>query len=105
MAYSWPDAEAKARAALAFIRTRAERSGLQIEEWHEEYFGIDGFGGATVASDDRPDDPPEVTARLAWRTATAELATAVQRLVLRIDEHLVDREVVERSTRVLVEEV
>jgi hypothetical protein len=35
-AYSWPDAEAKARAAVRWLRERAERRGLAIEEWCEE---------------------------------------------------------------------
>src|SRR5207237_3110555 len=45
LAYSWPDAEAKARAALAFVRRRAEEAGVPVEEWHEEYFGVNAYGG------------------------------------------------------------
>lgn len=60
--FTWPDAPAKARAALAYVRARAETLGTPVEEWCEEYFGLDP---------DRPGggDPPEVTGRLAWRTA------------------------------------
>jgi hypothetical protein len=76
LAYSWPDAEAKARAALSFIRTRAERAGLAIDEWVEEYFGVNAYGGPTVAiPDDR--EPPEVIGRLAWRAADQKVAAAV----------------------------
>ncbi|MGH9119388.1 MAG: acyclic terpene utilization AtuA family protein [Acidimicrobiales bacterium] len=76
LAYSWPDAEAKARAALRFVRGGAEANGVPVEEWHEEYFGVDAFGGPTV---DVPEDfdPPEVIGRLAWRTADPESAARV----------------------------
>jgi Acyclic terpene utilisation family protein AtuA len=69
LTYTWPDAEAKARAALGFIRRRTEDAAVPVGEWCEEYFGVDAFGGPTV---DVPEDwqPPEVTGRLAWRTAT-----------------------------------
>ncbi|HLK43580.1 MAG TPA: acyclic terpene utilization AtuA family protein, partial [Thermoleophilia bacterium] len=59
--YTWPDAEAKARAALGFARRRAEQAGLKIDEWVEEYFGAGGFGGPTVPP---VDEPPEVIGRL-----------------------------------------
>src|SRR5437764_3831548 len=76
MAYSWPDAEAKARAALAFIRRRAEGAGLPIDEWHEEYFGVNAYGGPTVPDLDGW-EPPEVIGRLAWRAADPKVAGAV----------------------------
>ncbi len=69
--YSWPDAEAKARAAARFLRKRAEQLDIPVLEWHEEYFGINAFGGPTVpgagygASGDS--EPPEVMGRLVWR--------------------------------------
>jgi hypothetical protein len=68
--YTWPDAEAKARAALGYIRRRDQTAGIPVEEWWEEYFGVNAFGGPTVCV---PEDwqPPEVTGRLSWRTATA----------------------------------
>jgi hypothetical protein len=77
MAYSWPDAEAKARAALRFIRARAEANGVPVEEWVEEYFGVNAYGGPTVERGDG--EPPEVIGRLAWRTADPESAGAVSR--------------------------
>jgi hypothetical protein len=73
VSYSWPDAEAKARAAVRYLRHRAEAIGLQVDEWREEYFGVDSFGGPTVG-DAIEHDPPEVMARLVWRCATAEEA-------------------------------
>jgi hypothetical protein len=75
-AYPWPDAEAKARAAVRFVRTRAERAGLAVEEWLEEYFGVNAFGGPTVPIPDGW-DPPEVIGRLAWRAADRGIAAAV----------------------------
>jgi hypothetical protein len=76
VAYAWPDAEAKARAAVRFVRSRAEQRGAAVDEWCEEYFGVDAYGGSTV---DVPDgwDPPEVIGRLAWRCATADQAASV----------------------------
>jgi Acyclic terpene utilisation family protein AtuA len=76
LAYSWPDAEAKARAAVRFVRGRAEANGLPVEEWCEEYFGVDAFGGPTVDMGDAA-DPPEVVGRLAWRTTDAATAQRV----------------------------
>jgi hypothetical protein len=66
LAYSWPDAEAKARAAARFIGARARAAGVPVLEWHEEYFGLDALGGPTVPLD-ALDEPPEVMVRLAWR--------------------------------------
>lgn len=79
--YGWPDAEAKARAAVRFLRARAEAIGMAAEEWHEEYFGASGFGGPTVPAPPDGWEPPEVTARLAWRCATAEEAGRLAREV------------------------
>lgn len=80
LAYTWPDAEAKARAALAYVRGRAEQAGLAVEAWHEEYFGVDAFGGPTVGVP-AGWDPPEVVGRLAWRAADEGTAAAVSREV------------------------
>ncbi|MCU1452585.1 MAG: hypothetical protein JWN46_731 [Acidimicrobiales bacterium] len=71
-AYPWPDAEAKARAAMSWVRRRAEANGVAVEEWHTELFGVDAFGGPTVdlgAADAAAWEPPEVIGRLAWRAA------------------------------------
>jgi hypothetical protein len=83
LAYPWPDAEAKARAALRFVRGRAEIAGVPVEDWHEEYFGVNAFGGPTVPlgadaeAGDAGHEPPEVIGRLAWRTADPESAQRV----------------------------
>ncbi|MGH9306869.1 MAG: acyclic terpene utilization AtuA family protein [Acidimicrobiales bacterium] len=103
--YAWPDAEAKVRAAIEFVRRRTEADGLVVEEWCEEYFGVDGYGGSTVgrpragSTVGRPragltvgrswagstpgpggtGEPPEVIGRLAWRCADVASAGAVGR--------------------------
>lgn len=95
LAYAWPDAEAKARAALAYVRSRAQANGVPVEEWCEEYFGAGAYGGPTVAvgaagaglgggaavaGGAGPGcEPPEVLGRLAWRTADEASAARVGR--------------------------
>lgn len=74
--YPWPDAEAKARAAVGYVRARASAAGPAVEEWWEEYFGAGAFGGPTVPA---VADPPEVTGRVAWRTADRDACAAVGR--------------------------
>jgi hypothetical protein len=76
LAYAWPDAEAKARAALSFLRAQAEARGVAVEEWHEEYFGANAYGGAAVDRATNP-EPPEVIGRLAWRCNDRETAGTV----------------------------
>jgi hypothetical protein len=127
LAYSWPDAEAKARAAVQFVRRRAEARGVPVEEWYEEYFGVNAYGGPTV---DRSDvrEPPEVVGRLAWRTADPESAGQIAREVgvlglsgpptisglgrggggrptqlLAVEPILIDRALVDAQVRVAVE--
>lgn len=130
VAYSWPDAEAKARAALAYLRRRAEVNGVRVQEWCEEYFGVNAYGGPTVAAAAEV-DPPEVIGRLAWRTAEpAEAARVVREVgvlglsgppmisgvgrgggggkptqLLAVDAFAVDRALVDQQVRVEVDEV
>jgi acyclic terpene utilization AtuA family protein len=129
VAYTWPDAEAKARAALGFVRAQAEAAGIRIQQWCEEYFGVNAYGGPTV---DVPDgwQPPEVIGRLAWRCADAAEAARPGRAVgvlglsgppgisgigrggggkptqlLAVDPFFADRDAVDRGVRVEVEEL
>jgi hypothetical protein len=126
IAYSWPDAEAKARAAVAFLRHQAEAQGVPVEEWWEEYFGAGAYWGATEGAA----EPPEVIARLAWRTADPESAARVSRgagvlglsgpptitgtgrtrdgkptQLLAVEPFFVDKALVDAQVRVDVEEV
>lgn len=133
-AYSWPDAEAKARAALRFVRQRAEDSGAPVEEWCEEYFGAGAYASAAAlaagGSGATDCEPPEVIGRLAWRCADQAAAAAVARgagvlglsgpptitgtgrgrdgkptQLLAVDAFAVDRGLVDAQVRVEVEEV
>ena len=79
LTYAWPDAAAKGRHVLETLRAVAAERKVPVLEWCEELFGVNGFGGPTVDDIDR--DPPEVTARLAWRTADAQTAQDVLGLV------------------------
>jgi hypothetical protein len=74
--YPWPDAEAKARAAVRWVRRRAEQREVPVQEWCEEYFGVNAFGGPTVPRDEGH-EPPEVIGRLAWRCADEATAARV----------------------------
>jgi hypothetical protein len=128
IAYSWPDAEAKARAALAFVRAKAEQRGIAVEEWCEEYFGAGAYWGGRG---DSACEPPEVIGRLAWRCADPDSAAAVARSIgvlglsgpptitgtgrgrgdgkpsqlLAVEPFLIDKAVVDAQVRVDVEEV
>ena len=129
IAYSWPDAEAKAHAALTYVRERATANGVAVEEWYEEYFGAGAFGGPTVPTDTEC-EPPEVIGRLAWRTATPEAASKVNREIgvlglsgpptitssgrgrdgkpsqlLAVEPFYVDKGLVDAQVRVQVEEI
>ena len=42
----------------AFVRGRAEANGVPVEEWHEEYFGVNAFGGPDGRARDRPTAEP-----------------------------------------------
>lgn len=128
LGYVWPDAEAKASAALRFIRAKAEAAGVPIEEWHEEYFGAGAYFGGGVVGDGC--EAPEVIGRLAWRAADADTVGRVSREIgvlglsgpptisgtgrgrdgkpsqlLDVRPFYVDRELVDSGVRVEVEDV
>lgn len=132
LAYPWPDAEAKARAASRFMAARAEQLGIEVLEWHEEYFGLDAFGGPTVPVDElyAAGEPSEVMARVVWRCDDRRQAAALGRemgqlglggppmispfgrsrdtgptQLLSLEALAVDRELVDAGVRVSVEEV
>jgi hypothetical protein len=82
--FSWPDAEAKARMALRVVRERAERRGIAVREWCEEYFGAGAHHGYAANEDLEAArkagwEPPEVVARLAWRCDDRAAAAEVGR--------------------------
>ena len=70
VAFGWPDAEAKARATAAIFRARVASAGYLVDEWLEEYWGVDALGGPTVPAGGAG-EAPEVTLRVAWRAGDA----------------------------------
>lgn len=78
VAFAWPDARAKAQATAAIFRARVAEAGYVVDEWLEEYFGVDALGGPTVPPA-AGDDGPEVVLRVAWRTPDALSAARIAR--------------------------
>ena len=81
VAFSWPDAHEKAKATAAIFVKRVEMAGLDVAEWHVEFWGIDALGGPTVPVEARPDgcEPPECVLRVAWRCDDQRTAGLVGR--------------------------
>jgi Acyclic terpene utilisation family protein AtuA len=82
VAFSWPDAYEKAKATAAILARRVEMAGLEVAEWHIEYWGVDALGGPTVprAADGAPlHEPPECVLRVAWRCVDQRSAGMVGR--------------------------
>ena len=48
VAFSWPDADEKAKATAAIFAKRVEMAGHDVDEWRVEYWGVDALGGPTV---------------------------------------------------------
>ncbi|HEX5616347.1 MAG TPA: acyclic terpene utilization AtuA family protein [Acidimicrobiia bacterium] len=78
VAFSWPDAHEKAIATAAILRKRVELAGLDVAEWHVEYWGVDALGGPTVPVDPAC-EPPECILRVAWRCDDQRTAGLVGR--------------------------
>jgi hypothetical protein len=82
VAFSWPDAYEKAKATAAILAKRVEMAGLEVLEWHIEYWGVDALGGPTVphAPGGGPlVEPPECVLRVAWRCDDPRTAGLVGR--------------------------
>ena len=77
IAFSWPDADEKARALTAIFMKRVELADLTVDEWEVEFWGVNALGGDTVPPTDA--EAPEVVARVAWRCADQRTAAAVGR--------------------------
>jgi hypothetical protein len=70
--------------ALRVVRERAERRGIAVREWCEEYFGAGAHHGYAANEDLEAArkagwEPPEVVARLAWRCDDRAAAAEVGR--------------------------
>jgi hypothetical protein len=79
LVYSWPQALEKARAADRLVRERLRNLGLNFDQIHTEFFGVNACHGQ--AAPPNP-DPPEVQVRIGVRGA--------------------DRKAVDRFTRELI---
>jgi len=77
VAFSWPDAEAKAKALTAIFMQRVEMAGFAVDEWEVELWGVNALGGETVPA--TAAEPPECVARIAWRCADQRAAASVGR--------------------------
>lgn len=65
LAYSWPDAYKKARAANMILRQRMERLGLKLDEIHSEFIGVNACHGEM--SGEPANDIAEVVLRIGAR--------------------------------------
>lgn len=65
LTYTWPDALEKAKAAEQILRKRLENLGLQFEEIHSEYVGVNACHGHLVTV---PDHINEVVLRFGVRS-------------------------------------
>ncbi|HEV2309670.1 MAG TPA: acyclic terpene utilization AtuA family protein, partial [Acidimicrobiia bacterium] len=77
VAFSWPDAAEKATATAAIFAERVAGTGLVVDEWCFERFGVDALGGPTVPP--ATEAPPEVLLRAAWRCGDPQTAALVGR--------------------------
>jgi hypothetical protein len=77
VAFSWPEAAEKAKAAAAIFVERVRQADLDVEEWCIELWGVDALGGPTVPV--AAEEPAEVVARIAWRCTDATVAALVGR--------------------------
>lgn len=130
LAFGWPDAPAKARAAADIARKRIAEAGLDLLDWHVELFGVDALHGPAARAADPDPDPSEVVLRLAWKTADGDSCAQVPRHIiplglsapppgftpanrarpkpsglLRIHTDLIDRSPVDANLRVIVEKL
>lgn len=90
IAFGWPDAEAKARAAADLARKRIAEADLALDDWHVELFGVNALHGpavpgtpesSTEAGGGAP-DPAEVVVRMAWKTSQRDVCEQVPRHVV-----------------------
>lgn len=81
LAFGWPHAEAKARAAADLARKRVDVGGVEVLAWHVELFGVNALHGPAVPRHPAA-DPPEVVLRLAWRCADHDACMQVARHIV-----------------------
>lgn len=77
LTYAWPDALHKARKAEEIIRQRIDMQGINYEEIHSEYIGINSIHGPLAPIPQY--EPNEVMLRVAVRTNSKEEAARIGR--------------------------
>ncbi len=128
ISFSWPNAYSKAKRAAEIIRKRLEMHGVQPEEIHEEYIGINSLWGALAPEPVDEDRVNEVRLRIAIRTrnkkdceilarefpplllsgpptASAVAGTPQPRELMGLWSTLIPRELIEPYVQIQVEEV
>lgn len=128
ISFSWPNAYSKAKRAAEIIRKRLEMHGVQPEEIHEEYIGINSLWGALAPEPADEDRVNEVRLRIAIRTrnkkdceilarefpplllsgpptASAVAGTPQPRELMGLWSTLIPRELIEPYVQIQVEEV
>lgn len=75
--YSWPDALPKARKAEEIIRGRIDMQGINYEEIHSEYIGLNSIHGPLAPEPEC--EINEVMLRVAVRTSTKDEAAKIGR--------------------------
>ncbi len=80
IAFGWPDAPAKARAAATIARKRIAEAGIELADWHTEIFGLNALHGPAAWQPGQSDpEPSEVVLRLAWKTTESAACAQVGR--------------------------
>jgi len=64
LVYTWPQALEKSQAADRIVRDRLRQLGLEFDEIHTEYFGVNACHGPAAAPNP---DPPEIQLRIGVR--------------------------------------
>ena len=126
--FAWPDGLAKAERAEHIIRRRLEMLGVQAQEIHTEYIGINSLQLALAPQPPDPDLINEVRLRIAIRTqnradceklarefppillsgpptAAAVAGTPAPRELLGLGSFLIPREEIYPHVQIAVEEV
>lgn len=80
--FSWPDALQKAQMVSRVVRARADRLGVDVLDWHSEFFGagahhLDAAAGDLQSAFAAGWEPPEVVLRVVWACASFDDAARV----------------------------
>lgn len=85
IAFGWPHAPAKARAAADLARRRIAAASVELDDWHVELFGVNALHGPAVPADAEqqpPGGPSEVVLRLVWKHADRDTCADVARHIV-----------------------